>query len=512
MELQHLVVRRGLAQTRGGGMFQADRSTLIALLKAYDAGAEAATGVSASGHRRMASNGSPCGETDADVIQRILCSPGPKGVDIGGTLVKTVLALPRESASDHIYPETFGMTGKTRHDLEFEYQVGETVYVARFVSGATAQLKMAIGCTEKQMRESPSTCSVDLLCNTAGGEEGDTQSDSTDSNAVGERSFSKDAAAARSEESTEDPDAITSSTAASRDPSEDVRGRATVSRSSSFSNGLCNMVQKVYTAGGGAHKFAPLFRDALQVELWPVKEMEAVVDGLLFLHEHGPKNGLFTVDENAEHVPIPWLEPLFPFLLVNMGSGTSILKVSSAKAGDYVRVGGTACGGGTFLGLARALTSAETFEEALDLAQKGDASKCDLLVQDIYGADGSSALGLPGSLTASNFGRLCEPPSHDHVPDMSVCCEQDMARSLLQMVTQQSVLLSSVWARNTGCVDRVFFVGGFVEQENRIARAAISANFRSLGGSAYFLQHSDYLGALGSLRHCMQDLSSSPRA
>jgi len=71
------------------------------------------------------------------------------------------------------------------------------------------------------------------------------------------------------------------------------------------------------------------------------------------------------------------------------------------------------------------------------------------------------------------------------------------------MVTQQSVLLSSAFARSGGCVDRVFFVGGFVEEENRLARAAIAANFRSLGSRAYFVRHSDYLGALGSLRSCL---------
>mmetsp|Transcript_23421 Transcript_23421/g.43103 ORF Transcript_23421/g.43103 Transcript_23421/m.43103 type:complete len:523 (-) Transcript_23421:134-1702(-) len=496
VELQQLVVKRGLVQTRGGGLFQADRPTLIALLKAYDTGAEAAGigGHGASGRSNSLQNGA---ESDTDVIQRILCAPGPKGVDIGGTLVKTVLSLPREVAGEHVYPEAFGMTGKTRPSLEFEYQVGEVVYVARFVSGATAQLKMAISSYAKQ---SASRGSPAPSINPA---EDDGDTDSTDDASRSGRDWNH-------KEDSPSHYAATASTTASRAPSEDPATQdrvppVPVSRSSSWSQGLCN-VQGIYTAGGGAHKFAPLFRDALQVELVPVKELEAVVDGLLFLHEHGPRDCLFTVDENNRQVPSPWLEPLFPFLLVNMGSGVSILKVSSAKAGDFVRVGGTACGGGTFLGLARALTSAETFDEALELAEKGDASKCDLLVQDIYGANGSHALGLPGSLTASNFGRLCEPPGAeeevDH-PDMSGSSEQDMARSLLQMVTQQSVLLSSVWARNAGCVNRVFFVGGFVEQENHIARAAIAANYRSIGGCAYFLKHSDYLGALGSLRHCL---------
>merc|ERR1712125_299587 len=206
------------------------------------------------------------------------------------------------------------------------------------------------------------------------------------------------------------------------------------------------------------------------------------------------------VQEDGTSKSLPWPEPLFPFLIVNMGTGVSI-KVNSEKEGDFVRVGGTACGGGTFVGLARALTSARSFEEALALAEGGDASNCDLLVGDIYGDKGSASLGLPGALTACNFGKLGEERAF-HDPSRAPS-EQDLARSLLQMVTQQSVLLSSAYAKQAGCVDRVFFVGGFVDQENYLARRAIAQNFRSIGGCAYFLKHSDYLGALGSLRACL---------
>lgn len=284
-------------------------------------------------------------------------------------------------------------------------------------------------------------------------------------------------------------------------------------------------VRRVAAAGGGACKLAALFRDALRVEIEPVKELAAVVDGLLLLashaipapsfdagstgetcvvpdlfalagnnslsnHKEKPLD-LFTIGADGAPTPLPWPATPFPFILVNMGSGVSILRVDSEAAHDYVRVGGTACGGGTFLGLARALTSACTFEEALALAAEGDASRVDKLVSDIYGVEGSASLGLPGNLTASNFGKLS---------DDCRCSEQDLARALLQMVTQQSVLLATAFARHANCLDRVFFVGGFVDEPNHIARTAIAANFRSLGGCAYFLRHSDFLGALGSLK------------
>ena len=59
----------------------------------------------------------------------------------------------------------------------------------------------------------------------------------------------------------------------------------------------------------------------------------------------------------------------YPFLLVNIGSGVSILSVRGSE--DYKRVYGTSLGGGTFLGLCCLLTGCNTFEEALELAAKG---------------------------------------------------------------------------------------------------------------------------------------------
>jgi type II pantothenate kinase len=240
-----------------------------------------------------------------------------------------------------------------------------------------------------------------------------------------------------------------------------------------------------------------------------VKELQAVVDGLLFINAYGQHtSSLFTIGKDNKPQRLPWPEPLFPFILVNLGSGVSILRVDSEKENDYVRVGGTACGGATFLGLARAMTSAATFADAMQLAEKGDAKKCDLLVQDIYGEEGSASLGLPASLTAANFGKFCNPPGEE---TDDLCSEQDTAHALLQMVTQQSVLLSSAYAKQADCVDRVFFVGGFVEEANHLSRVAIASNYRSLGGCAYFLEHCDYLGALGSLRASMRATGSSPR-
>lgn len=59
-------------------------------------------------------------------------------------------------------------------------------------------------------------------------------------------------------------------------------------------------------------------------------------------------------------------------------------------------------GGGTFLGLCCLLTGCETFEEALEMAAKGDSTNVDKLVKDIYGGD-YERFGLQGSAVASRY-------------------------------------------------------------------------------------------------------------
>lgn len=261
-----------------------------------------------------------------------------------------------------------------------------------------------------------------------------------------------------------------------------------------------NSGRRVVAAGGGAHKLRGKFRLALGIELEPFREMQSIVDGLLLLHELQVANEVFQVKAEEHHAyeaASSWPKPLLPLLLVNVGSGVSCLLVSRE---GYARIGGTAIGGATFLGLARALTAARTFDQALGLAGKGDAARVDTLVQDIYGHTGCSDLGLPPDLTAASFGKLAREKT-------AVYSDADVCRALLEMVAQSCCVLARAHAGQLGCRRRVFFAGGFVDG-NPLARATISNSLRSLGGRAHFLRHSDYLGALGAVAKC---LSGGPK-
>lgn len=123
----------------------------------------------------------------------------------------------------------------------------------------------------------------------------------------------------------------------------------------------------------------------------------------------------------------------YPYILVNIGSGVSVLLVTSEK--DYKRVSGTSIGGGTFLGLCCLLTGCSTYEEAIELATRGDSTKVDKLVRDIYGGD-YSRFNLPGHIVASSFGYM-------NVEDKrKEATREDLARSTLQFILNNIGLIA----------------------------------------------------------------------
>ena len=69
---------------------------------------------------------------------------------------------------------------------------------------------------------------------------------------------------------------------------------------------------------------------------------------------------------------------LYPYLLVSIGTGVSILRVDGPR--KHERISGSTIGGGTYWGLCRLLTGSDSFSDVLDLAMKGDPSKVDMMV------------------------------------------------------------------------------------------------------------------------------------
>lgn len=108
----------------------------------------------------------------------------------------------------------------------------------------------------------------------------------------------------------------------------------------------------------------------------------------------------------SEEDPMAFAEPrtdIYPYLLVNIGSGVSMIKVSGPQ--QYQRIGGSSLGGGTLWGLLSLLTQAKSFDEMLGMAEKGDNTQVDMLVGDIYGG-GYGRIGLKSTTIASSFGKV----------------------------------------------------------------------------------------------------------
>lgn len=94
---------------------------------------------------------------------------------------------------------------------------------------------------------------------------------------------------------------------------------------------------------------------------------------------------------------------IYPYLLVNLRSGASFIRVDGPK--DYKRVTGTSIGVGLAWGISRYMNLFSDPTEMCAAAIKGDSSKIDMMVGDIYGGD-YKGIGFPANMIASSFGRL----------------------------------------------------------------------------------------------------------
>lgn len=98
-------------------------------------------------------------------------------------------------------------------------------------------------------------------------------------------------------------------------------------------------------------------------------------------------------------------------------------------------------GGGTFLGLCCLLTGCNTFEEAISLATKGDNTKVDKLVRDIYGGD-YERFELPGDLVAASFGQMNSKSRRRSVS------REDLANATLVTITNNIGSIARMCAVN----------------------------------------------------------------
>lgn len=172
-----------------------------------------------------------------------------------------------------------------------------------------------------------------------------------------------------------------------------------------------------------------------------------------------------------------------PYLLVSLGTGTSVLL---AQGLGVSRVGGTALGGGTLMGLGRLLLGGASFDEILALAARGDRRRVDLLVSDIYRP---GEIALVGDATAANFGK---PLAHERPP-----APEDLANAIMGLLGENVALICTGLAAAHGV--RPIVYGGSTLRGNRPLRDVLTLITAAFGREPLFLDEGEFAGALGAL-------------
>ncbi|RIA98345.1 fumble-domain-containing protein, partial [Glomus cerebriforme] len=270
-----------------------------------------------------------------------------------------------------------------------------------------------------------------------------------------------------------------------------------------------NLKKKIVikATGGGAHKFYDSFTKKLKgVKVEKEDEMECLITGLNFLIAEIP-NEVFTYSENDPmcFVDTPNPANMFPYMLVNIGSGVSILKVT--KPDKFERISGTSLGGGTLWGLLSLLTGAKSFDEMLELSKNGDNTNVDMLVGDIYGSD-YNKIGLKSTTIASSMGKVFKKNIRQNVGNFK---SEDISKSLLYMVSNNIGQIAYLNAQAHG-LKRIYFGGCFIRGHPiTMNTLSYAINYWSQGTmNALFLRHEGYLGAVGAfLKHRTKQRSYS---
>jgi len=275
---------------------------------------------------------------------------------------------------------------------------------------------------------------------------------------------------------------------------------------------------KILATGGGAHRFYEMFRSALDIEVQREDEMECLIEGLKFItlipnevyyfsdeliYSHSHPYGALQMEPGAtlerpsanppqygvtfESNPMPQL----PCLLVNIGSGVSVIKID--EDGTFERVSGTSLGGGTLWGLLSLLTPATSFDEMLALSEKGDNSTVDMLVGDIYGQD-YGRLGLKSTTIASSFGKVFKKGGQK-----DKFSAEDISKSLLYAVSNNIGQIAYMNAEKYN-LERIYFGGCFIRgHAATIGTLSYAIRFWSKGKKrALFLRHEGFLGSIGA--------------
>ncbi|KAG7175829.1 Pantothenate kinase 1-like [Homarus americanus] len=264
----------------------------------------------------------------------------------------------------------------------------------------------------------------------------------------------------------------------------------------SKSKGMATLASTICATGGGAYKFEEEFQREMNLTLHKFDELDCLIRGIEYIEDNNNYNECYYFlnprnEETCEKVTYDFSNP-YPFLVVNIGSGVSILAAYGPES--YRRVSGTSLGGGTFLGLSCLLTGCKTFEEAIELAAKGNNENVDKLDTHL-GSWPQNEI----SEIYWNFGHMNSAEKRAKVS------REDLACATLITITNNIGSIARMVAANQK-IEKVLFVGNFL-RVNPISMKLLSHAMEFWSGGqlkAIFLEHEGYFGAVGCMLELMR--------
>ncbi|MBY9018387.1 MAG: hypothetical protein KGD66_06095 [Candidatus Lokiarchaeota archaeon] len=176
-------------------------------------------------------------------------------------------------------------------------------------------------------------------------------------------------------------------------------------------------------------------------------------------------------------------------LIITIGTGSSIIL---KKEIGFEHVGGSALGGGFFMALIKLLYNITSYNEAIELAQKGDRYKVDLKVADIYSPEDQRVNAIFREFTAASLGKINSRGKNENYN------KGDLLNSLICMIGENLGTIAVERAKNHD-VKYLIFCGGFVSN-NKPLKQVLTLLCTINKKKALFLNHSMFAGAIGALK------------
>ena len=169
-------------------------------------------------------------------------------------------------------------------------------------------------------------------------------------------------------------------------------------------------------------------------------------------------------------------------IIVSAGSGTACIH---AHKGQYLHASGTGVGGGTVIGLSKLLLNTDDPSEIASLAENGNESSVDLILQDVV----TGPIGqLPPDTTAVNFGKVAK--------NGSTYSREDIAAGIINLVGQTAARIATSVALMFQASEIV--VVGRAPSFNGL-KSSLEQAASITGFTPHFPKNGEYASALGAM-------------